>query len=357
MERTIFKNNSKEEVLDYYDFVIYPEQFKNRKNSQSLLQNHIIQIMIGHNEKQNSILYLLQKYVKPDFTKAKLTEILTSYKSEWKSICNYDYFTNCLQILDVEAFYYYTNYGETKYRRAITKMEYKFVMNKLSSAIYKKLKNGETPDISYNYFLKKEYKNGKDTLRDNYKDFCHRVVSKKKLTHIFKHLELHNIIRRVDNPKNYYTWYIGPANPLYKLDIVPDTVDLESKKVNTMNNKEKDLENAVKALLSDNARIPGLEARILELEAQLAIVPTEQSPVEQSPTEQSPIEVDYDSIDIIRKAEQLEKEETGKISKTETKKVSILKEIGISSDGTIKSSQKDIMGFPDHYKKSLDITK
>jgi len=256
---SIFKDTSNQAVFDYFDTVIYPDQFKQVKNGTLKLQNHIIQITKGHGISDKGILQLLRRYVSPDYTHKQMLEALAGYNQSWKSICNYDYFTKTIEVLDDEAFEYYT--GSKNYRRTIKPIEYRFVLNKLSTIIFKNSKNGRKSGVAYDYFLKEE-----SGITDDYKKVCHKSIIRSTLNHILKHLEHHKLIHRVGNARNSYYYHIGPANPMYALSIVPDLDDSELNQVNLLTAKEREYRDAMTAVLAENEK---LKARVAELEAQL----------------------------------------------------------------------------------------
>ena len=294
---SILKDSTSKAALEYFDKVIYPEQFQG-KGRTARLQNHIIQIVKGHSLPSATALCLLRRYVRPDYTKEQLLEVSSDYNQSWKSICNYDYFTKAIDVLDDEAFEFYTRAGNNTYRRTIKPIEYRFVLNKLSTIIYKNLNSGSKSGVVYNYFLKKS-----SGITDNYKKVCNRAVDKKKLTHMFKHLEHHKLILRVGNAKNSYDYHIGPANPMYALSIVPDLDESQLREINFKTDREKDFESAVISLRAD---VKDKDAQIAELKAQLAAGPAQEQPT----TEPEPV-VKQDPAEITRLAEKHEAEQLG----------------------------------------------
>ena len=292
-----FKDNTSEAVFNYYDTVIYPDQFKQVKNGTIKLRNHIIQITKGHSVSDKGILQLLRRYITPDYTEEQMLEALSEYNQSWKSICNYDYFTKAIEVLGDEAFEYYTGADKT-YRRTIKPIEYRFVLNKISTIIFKSLKNGSKSGVAYSYFL-----NESSGITDDYKKVCHRSIIRSTLNHILKHLEHHKLIHRVGNDKNSYNYYIGSANPMYALSIVPDLDESQLREINFKTDREKDFESAVISLRAD---VKDKDAQIAELKAQLAAKPAQEQPT----TEPEPV-VKEDPTEITRLAEKHEAEQLG----------------------------------------------
>jgi hypothetical protein len=219
----------KSKKREFLDRLIYAKQFK---GDDYKLIFHVVntcyKLVDGNRNKFSKIISWYSSAGQD--MQVYLSEVLSEYDPEFFDMFRYNCFTQIEEVLTPEDRYFIKS-GK---KRLVTLREYKFLLQRITKHVFKS-KDCKSVMVN-NYFLG-------SGLEEDYKKKTAKGLCRNKLAHILQVLQKHQYLHITYNHKNQRVVQIGPHNPFYLIDSVPD---VEEQEVSTLTDRK------VLELISEN---------------------------------------------------------------------------------------------------------
>ena len=201
-----FKDESRK--IEFANRLIYTKQFNgDAYRAVFHIVNTFYPIMNGdYNRLTNIVRNFITNKIKAD---QLLTMVLDKYAPNYGSMFRYDCFTEIDQHLTDDEMYFM----QSGKRRLVTLREYKFLLKRITKNVYNS--DGCKSILTNSYF------HG-EGIKEEYKKYAKKSFSSHKLTHILQIVQKHHYLHISYNSRNQRVVQIGPNNPFYLIDSVPD---------------------------------------------------------------------------------------------------------------------------------------
>lgn len=204
------KSITKQQEKEFYNRIIYPEQFN---GSAVKLTYHVYNVfypMTGGSE--DKIKKVVQNYL-PDTAEYIIDKHLQAVASKYDAtksgnVIRLDCFT-CIQqeLTDTDMYFEHSTI-----HRKVTLAEFKFILQRATARVYKA--GGSTPLVN-NYFMGKG-------LKAEYCKYTGRAISTNKIAHIMQVLAKYNYLHVTYHSSGSRVVQLGSNNPFYVLRGIPE---------------------------------------------------------------------------------------------------------------------------------------
>ena len=204
------KNNlSKTDRNQFWDNIIYSEQFKDSYKTIFHIYNTCYLFVSGDKDKLKRIVTRYNQDIKEDVVQKQFDKISKKHNPEHATAFRFDCFSHIDQLLTEEDYYFI----QVSKHRFVTLKEFKFLLQRITKNIYKS--DNCSSVLTNKYFLE-------SGLQVDYEKYTGKAISSHKLAYILQVMQKYNYLHIRYNTKNQRVVQIGLENPYYLLHGVPD---------------------------------------------------------------------------------------------------------------------------------------